>query len=1402
MSNSITATKIRQYRNQKHSGNLLKTVSYNYTDEHGKLLYQVVREQYEIGKSFHQRRPDGKGGWINNLTGVKTTIYRLPEVIEAVRSEKIVFIVEGEKDVETLRNLQLTATTNPMGAGKWKKSYNKYLKDANVVILPDNDDIGKKHAEDIAEGMIDVAHSIKIVELPDLEEHEDITDWITKRSGTKEKLLQLVVETPQYKKTFRRICLTLGKSDKNSLPANAAKACEAINKLGVYYWKSGMPKNGLGEILFDHNGVPTFHLMSKDDVFNAISKVAYSNENKKGLPPKEIASYVYEMPATETPFRPLEKITRTPVFSSRGQLICEPGYYAQDRLLYIPHKGNIRISPNPTKEEIRDAKALLEDDILVDFNFVSPADKTHAIAYILLFFCREMIDGPTPLHIFEAAKQGTGKTLLAESMMKTLTLDKYSIISKPDDEELRKKITSSVLSNVSGFCLDNVVELKSPLLAQILLTQKYNDRQLGTNRQIDTTIRWVWAATGNNITVDTDMARRSIRIRFVCDEEHPELRPLERFKHPNLHKWCRDNADRIIQSGLTLIQAWIAAGCPIEKGVNYGGFEKWAELMGSILAFHGFSDFLGNVREFFEEADKDAFTWRNLLEIWWSIFKDRPVTAGDLLPHALKVEGLYLGRDDKETSKKSYLSRLLNKKKETVTTIELKGEKVNLQLKKEGHSKTGILWSLQAIKQKIKIYQHDENCQQGENPVPDCLPAKAGDAGDVCDVFLPALKKFSDENNSNNKLEWAENASLPSLASPDIKLPDALNYAYKKVTNAENPVPAEKSGRYRKVPRKNKNAKKETKFQTIEENGKTAYVVDDGKTADTFFISQHNIECYCTRPLHEIDGCIAGREVAFDLETINLHPRHGLICVVSIACGDDRWIVQFPSKELLETIISRPKLLIGHNIKFDLMFVSHALQKKLTPKVFDTELAARLIEGNRKGTGEGFYSLKSVAQRYLNISMDKGEQKSRWYRSLSPEQVQYCLQDVEVPLRLYGVQQEFIEKNKLQTAAQLEFGCVPAVAALSLNGVPFDVENATMVFESLNKESEDILRELPFNPHSTQQILKYFRDQNIHIAAANKETLPLIDHPMAQKTMDYRKLYRYTDFVKKWIENTENGRIYANFHQIGTETGRFSCSDPNIQQVPRMSRLRQLFRASDGYVFADCDWTGVELRIMAQLSKDPKMKEAFTKGKDLHIITAAALSNKPEEAITKDSRERQLAKAVNFGLIYGMGPDRFRLYAKTSFDVNLSKAEAEQAKRVFFDLYREIKTYHRTIAEWPSETYCLPEGERQMIAVRCASGRVRLFEPSVNYFTNAVNHPDQGTGADMLKEALTRLHRDTDYRIVLPVHDEILLEVPEGEAQKAKEVLKTIMLDVERKYVTVVPAEAEAKIGPTWADAH
>ena len=344
------------YRKQKVSGDLLITVPYDYTDENGNLLFQVVREQYQDGKKFFQRRPDGKGGWINNLKGVKTTIYHLPEVIEAVNQGKMVFIVEGEKDVETLRSLQLTATTSPMGAGKWKKEYCKHFKGAAVVILPDNDAVGRKHAEDVAAQLMGVVRSLKVVELPDTQEHEDVTDWLTKRGGTKDRLLQLVNETPEYKETLKRICVTIGKIDKNTLESNAKKVCEALNRRGNFYWKADLTRNGLGTIDFDYKGAPLFYLLSKDDIFNEISKVAYT-ETKKGLPDKALANFIYGMRGADTPFRPLRKIIRYPVFSSAGELMITPGYYARDHILYIPQRNfNIRVSPNPTEEEIQEAK--------------------------------------------------------------------------------------------------------------------------------------------------------------------------------------------------------------------------------------------------------------------------------------------------------------------------------------------------------------------------------------------------------------------------------------------------------------------------------------------------------------------------------------------------------------------------------------------------------------------------------------------------------------------------------------------------------------------------------------------------------------------------------------------------------------------------------------------------------------------------------------------------------------------------------------------------------------------------------------------------------------------------------------------------------------------------------------
>lgn len=185
-------SKSEQPHDQTVSGKIIAT--YNYTDMNGNLLFQVCRT---ADKRFFQRRPDGNGCWLNGLGGVKPVLYRLRQVLQAVEKGETVFIPEGEKDVDNLVQLGLTATTNPMGAGKWQESYSEILKGANVVILPDNDEPGRNHAVRVTQSLAGTARSIKVLGLPNLSAKGDISDWLS-NGGTKEELLRLVAETPEW----------------------------------------------------------------------------------------------------------------------------------------------------------------------------------------------------------------------------------------------------------------------------------------------------------------------------------------------------------------------------------------------------------------------------------------------------------------------------------------------------------------------------------------------------------------------------------------------------------------------------------------------------------------------------------------------------------------------------------------------------------------------------------------------------------------------------------------------------------------------------------------------------------------------------------------------------------------------------------------------------------------------------------------------------------------------------------------------------------------------------------------------------------------------------------------------------------------------------------------------------
>ncbi len=1377
----------KQYTKQSFSGKKLDTVIYDYVDQYGRLVFQVVREQYENGKTFYQRRPDGKGGWINDLKGVRTVPYRLPEVIKAVSQGKTVFIVEGEKDVETLRSLQLTATTNPMGAGKWKTTYSKYFEDANVVIIPDNDEVGKKHAEAVAEKLLKKAKSIKIVELPDLEEHGDVTDWL-ENGGTKEQLLQLVKQTPFYA-DIRKEKLVPGDDYNNDTHALAIRACQLMDertKGQKFFWKSGTLEHGIGRVLITNDDHFGFSIMSEKAIYCEVDKVAKGSKKGQG-PAKKIATAIYEMSPDEVPFKTLKRIVRIPIFSSDGKLIIEPGYYSKDQILYIPRKNyRITVPQNPTKEEIQEAKAVLEDDVLVDFQFVSKADKTHAIAYLLLFLVREMIDGFTPLHIFEAAKQGTGKTMLAETIMKVLTQDNYRLLSNPGEEELRKKITSDSIRGIAGFCLDNLTVLQSPLLAQVLQSQQYSDRLLGTNTMVETEIKWVWAATGNNMKVDADIARRSIRIRFTCDMAKPQQRTRENFKHPNFRRWCIKNATKIIQSGLTLVQAWIAADQPLDSKANLGGFEEWAEIMGGMLSFLGYEDFLGNTDEFYDEAEKGAEAWNAMLAKWWETFGDKIVTTGEILPIVEATEGIYLGKDDRETSKKNYLSRFLSSKRDTVTDVVFPDRIVPLKLVKAARVAEGSRWSLHLAQPKLKIYLHNKNEENFK----------------VRDKDEDNPKKTEPAEHKNEIFRQAENAITDGVLTDPSELASVDS-----VENVVNIAPSKNAEKIKKVKikkRRKKDRAENATFSTLRAPDPHFPLTATGLSE--VVVSGENCALSCSRPFGEIKRCISDREIALDLETVGTSPHKGRLCVLSVACGDDYWIVQNPPEELLRTVVSCPKKIIGHNLAFDIAFLFKALGRRLKLNVFDTWLAARLIEcGRRDENGHRLgFALEEVAERYLGITMDKTLQTCDWSKPLTEHHIEYCINDVQVPLKLYEMQKELLEKNKLTAAADLEFGCVPATAEMVFNGFRFDMEGAQRLLDSLVLPDN-----MDPNPFSAKRILEYFAEQGITLSDTQEATLKLLGHPVANQILQYREIKKGRDLLETCLEHAaeHDGRIHPKLFQLGAETGRYTCSDPNLQQVPGKEEFRKLFIPSDGHLLISGDWSAIELRIMASLSGDPTMLKAFAEGQDLHRITASKISGKAPDQITK--AERGMAKAVNFGLIYGMGEETLRLYARDSFGTDMSDEEAEKARQVFFKTYPYIKRYHAHIKNRPDQTYYLPEKskivEKTLKLVHSRSGRVRIVGLDENgniYFTQAVNQPDQGTGADMLKKALTLLYRDTDYRLILPVHDEIVIEVPEEEAEHAKEVLHDIMVRAGREFIDPVPVEAEVKVGRSWGECH
>lgn len=274
-------------------------------------------------------------------------------------------------------------------------------------------------------------------------------------------------------------------------------------------------------------------------------------------------------------------------------------------------------------------------------------------------------------------------------------------------------------------------------------------------------------------------------------------------------------------------------------------------------------------------------------------------------------------------------------------------------------------------------------------------------------------------------------------------------------------------------------------------------------------------------------------------------------------------------------------------------------------------------------------------------------------------------------------------------------------------------------------------------------------------------------------------------------------RIRCRLHPLAADSGRFSCTDPNLQQVPgehTAPGMRACFVAPPGHKLIVADYAQIELRVAAQLAPCDALRAVFRAGRDPHRATAATLAGKPEQDI--DSHERKLAKAVNFGFLFGMGAKRFRQYARDSYGLELDDQQAAAARQAFFRTFPGIAAWHQRTRGLSRRS------DHEAITVTTAMGRRRTFPAGRFSFNAALNIPVQGTAAEGFKLAMLRLHdalAEIGGRGVLVVHDEYIAEVPEGRAEAGRALVESVMVAAMRELLTEVPVVVEAEIADHWS---
>lgn len=487
-------------------------------------------------------------------------------------------------------------------------------------------------------------------------------------------------------------------------------------------------------------------------------------------------------------------------------------------------------------------------------------------------------------------------------------------------------------------------------------------------------------------------------------------------------------------------------------------------------------------------------------------------------------------------------------------------------------------------------------------------------------------------------------------------------------------------------------------------------------------------------------------------------------------------------------------------------FYKYAMRQgtdKVPLAAFDGKLAAYLLSPN-----SSTYDIGELAANYRVVP--------RLWEKEPPEAWSAYMPELAVLGGLMEkLQAEVESRGETGLLYEIEMPLARVLAAMELEGFELDREALTAYGVELDGRLEQIQKGIyeqagkTFNINSPKQLgVILFDDLGLPAKkktktgySTNADVLESLRgvHPIINLIFDYRQLAKlkstYVEGLLKVVD--QDGRVRTTFQQTETRTGRISSTEPNMQNIPirteEGSRLRQFFRARQGWKLIDADYSQIELRVLAHIAHDEAMQQAFRDGEDIHRATAAQVFRLPPEMVTPVMRSR--AKAVNFGIVYGIGA--FSL----SQDIGVSIAEAKEYIEGYLSTYSGVKRYMEEIIKFGQENGYVKTlfGRRRYLPELAASNKVtRAFGERV-----AMNTPIQGTAADIIKIAMVRVYgrlqeEGLRARLILQVHDELLVEAPEEEAARAAVILQE---EMEGAMKLEVPLEAETNLGQTWLEA-